>query len=264
MIPSSYRAIGWFRGAQAPLLAYMATLPDAPPCVKQLSSNIVGYAQAMPVPTSKNLQLFVGTLPRADVEACLKAVATTVGVELTAKQDGPTTQFTAPGGKTFCLGWTTDGNVAMHDTCDGVREAMAHPTTIATNKTLMALLQRTDTTRSMWMAAEMDVTTYPLGVPSQGFFLAIDMRGPGTPIDPNTKVPLTFVFASPADATRAVTAFGKAASDPRFSPKLQATLAEMAPKATGSDLVIDVSPVFKSQEVMTELTQIFQAAAQKR
>jgi hypothetical protein len=230
--------------------------------VKKLSSNIVGYAQAMPVPTSKNLQLFIGTLPRADVEACIKAVASKIGVDLTVKPDGATTQFTAPGGKTFCLGWTSDGNVAMHDTCDGVREAMTHTTTIATNKTLMALLQRTDTTRSMWMAAEMDVTSLPLGVPSQGFFLAVDMPRP--PIDPNTKVPLTFVFASPADAARAVTAFGKAASDPRFSQDLQGALAQMSPKATGSDLVIDVLPVFKNQAVMTELTQIFQAAAQKR
>jgi hypothetical protein len=104
----------------------------------------------------------------------------------------------------------------------------------------------------MWAVTTTDYTSALLGVPSLGGYLY------GT-IGANPLPPAILVFATARDAKAAAEGMAKAAQNPRFSEKLRAFIAELAPKVRDREVEIALGHMFdparmeRLKDVMAEL-----------
>jgi hypothetical protein len=109
-----------------------------------------------------------------------------------------------------------------------------------------------------WAVTDMDYTHKLLGVPSRGGYFA------GT-IAPGQMPPFTVVFASPAEAKRALQAIGKASRNAKYSLGLRALIATFKPKQRGAeldmrlDLLADPGGFEKLQPLMAEIQALMAA-----
>jgi hypothetical protein len=258
VIPARYQAVGWFATADAPLFAFIRSMPGGvPPCVDTILATTDGYLQAQLPKVKTSIMVFAGKVDRAAAESCLQVVLDKIGA--TKPRVTPMGAITevATEKSAFYLGWAGDGTVVEARDKADVEEVLAkktHP-----NADVMALIGRVDRKKAMWFAGALDYGTPLLGVASMGYFASMDtaaLKAAAKANGPESiHVYITLVFPTPGDAKRASAAIAKAATNKRFSPALQEQLGKLGVIVKGADVAIDVAPLFWKMELMTEMTQ---------
>jgi hypothetical protein len=237
-----------------------------PTCVPELAERIdavYGFARQMGERQVVGYH-FVGGPPRQRIETCAGPTSAflegIVGTRITMKQDGAFTHFTTREGGTEVLGFTDDNWVLEGDRAR-LEEVMARKTHLSENPKLVALLPRVQTVGGpWWMVGTGDMTGKLLGVPSAGIVLRTFGQ------KESTQVPIALLYASPDEAKRAAAALAKESQDPKLPQVVRDVLAQFGAHVEGSELVLDVAPVFKSKDptLLPELQKLMQTQATTR
>jgi hypothetical protein len=227
-------------------------------------SAVAGYYQTYAFAGEPSLIAVLGLLDRDATEACVQQNATLLAPGARLERDGELTRLIGKDTVGY-LGWARDDTVYWSTDRATVEEAVAQRTTIATNADVMALAPHIDRKKSMWFVAAIDATSGLLDVPSTAVWFSFELtNGRKYTAQNMPRLPITVGFACPADARRAAAALH--APRKTLSPAVGGMLAQFAVNARGSELEIDVAPLFAHLELIDEVRAALErtVAQQKR
>jgi hypothetical protein len=205
-----------------------------PACWPQQQARIDSAFQVWRQHGDKAALVLHGKLVREEVEACLVDALVKIGVGPELRRVGGLTQLAAhirQEPTVLWLGWNPQWIVADGDRAR-VEQLLAAMEGHRQHPTLDALLAAGDPSQSFWGVGDEDMTTNLLGVPSLGYRFWLE---------PGPRFRARLVFASAAEASRALGEIKRAAALEGFPAPIHEALVAISPKQTGSVLLLDMT-----------------------
>jgi hypothetical protein len=187
--------------------------------------------------------LVQGRVDRARAEACIEEVFRVLHSSLEISRDGELTRFDSPFGRAN-VGWTPEW-VVWHPNRERIEALLAASRERGTISPVLAgAIARVDRKAMHWSADTRDDSGFVTGVPSRSWTLAVD----------RSEARVSFEYASPADAKRAVAAVAAASTDDALPPELRALAREARPKVVDRFVEAQVdAKVMASEETLGAL-----------
>lgn len=254
-LPGDARDLAYFPASQSPLLASFKrwNLP-LPPCLFASINALDGHYMVTALPDGKAANVFHGQLDRAEIESCVPAFFSLLGLRIGVVRDGAITEFAKEGGGRTFIGWSGDGWAVWHDDRARVERILRREGTLRSQlPAFERLIAHIDPQAPCWAISISDMGGALVGVPSLGYYML------------NPELTAGILFASPLLAAQAVQAAQREMASPRWSEGARKLFVRLAPTVVGSEVRVETSKMIDApQEVIEELTQAMKQRAESQ
>ncbi len=244
-VPSGALQVTYFHPTQSALLRapldFFKTLQTTPPaCWATTVAKFDATYQVLLELGAKTVNIAHGKFDRDSFEKCLGEVLDGLEAHRALARDGRVTVLTSKEGTKTYLAWPESGGVAWHDDRASVEKFLAPAQSLGRNPELSSLFKRVEPSHAIWSVAKLDLSSKLLHVVSKGYFVSMTGISRTT-----TELPVTFIFATASDASKASEALQKRAADPTLPAPVRTALEAMNPTVRGAEAIVNIMSFFK-------------------